>query len=325
MEDKLIDGCGYLYRNTAKLNIEYRGAINSGTVSRYVTVKSDKLTGFTLLGNPYTHNVYKGDGAAIPNMDGKVTLLADGFYTLTKSGAWTAGLDHKTAIKPGQGILVQALEKGTVTMSNTTSAGSKRYNNDMIKFTVANGDFEDITYAMFDNGYGLNKINHRNPDIPMIYINRSGTNYAVAALRDDVKVFNLNVKAPVMGSYTLKMEKTGEFDYLHVYDKLTKRDIDMLADDEYTFVASPSDNDGRFVVYLQYMPDYGKDEFAYQNGDDLFVSGSGDLQVYDVMGRLVMTQHISGVEALRTSSLRTGVYVLRLIGEEIRTQKIFIQ
>ena len=61
--------------------------------------------------------------------------------------------------------------------------------------------------------------------------------------------------------------------------------------------------------------------FAYQSGNDIIVSGEGELQVFDVMGRLVMNQHINGVQTVEKPS-QTGVYIFKL---NDKTQKIMVQ
>ena len=189
---------------------------------------------------------------------------------------------------------------------------------------MANSNYDDATYAVFDEGDGLPKINHRNADIPMVYINQDAENYAIAMINDDVKSFDLNFKAMKTGQYTLSCEKDGDFSYLHVIDKLAGRDIDMLLDEKYTFIGSPCDTDARFVVRLSYNGGAGEnDEFAYQNGDDIVVCGEGELQVYDVLGRFVTSKRINGVETINLDA--TGVYILRLIGEEIHTQKMVVR
>jgi len=78
-------------------------------------------------------------------------------------------------------------------------------------------------------------------------------------------------------------------------------------------------------VRLQYHPDYGEgdDIFAYQNGGNVIVRGEGELQVFDVMGRFVMSRKVSGEEAF--SMPASGVYIFRLLGEKLRTQKIVVK
>ena len=211
-------------------------------------------------------------------------------------------------------------------INNTNAAPSKeRYNGEHIAFTVSSSSYEDVTYAMFNEGSGLPKISHRNEEIPMIYITHDGEDYAIATLGDETKSFNLSFKAKTAGQYTLSYKTEGVFDYLHVIDCFTGRDIDMLADGEYTFIGSPQDKENRFIVRLQYKPDYGSSEgvFAYQNGGEVLVSGEGELQVYDAMGRMVTSRRVNGVERVNLNA--NEVYILKLIGEEILTQKMVVR
>ena len=313
----MTNGKGYLYWNTDGDELSFPGELNSSTVEIAVTkTGTGDLAGFNLIGNPYSHNIYKGDGTAIPN-----SILSAGYYTLSNAGAWTAGTDNTTAIKPGQGILVKATAAGTVTMTNTTANGAKR-NNEFIKFMIANSQYEDVAYALFNDEEGLNKINHRNADIPMLYIPQDGQNYAIATMSDETQSFNLNLRAMTTGQYTLSFKAEGKYDYLHVIDRMTGEDIDMLLDGEYSFIASPSDNDARFIVKLGYNTNNSaeNDIFAFQNGSDIIVNGEGELQVFDVTGRMVATQHVNGVQTVNVPS--QGVFIFKL---NEKTQKIVVR
>ena len=318
---ELENGRGYIYRNASDITVTYTGMIVTGNVSVEVTNKGENLTGFNLIGNPYTHKIYKGSsGCAIENGD----VLSTGFYRLSHSGSWEATKDDNRAIMPGEGILVKAVQSTELTITNTDVQSLKRSNNDYIRFTVANSHYEDVTYAIFDEGYGLPKLSHRNKDIPMIYINQDGEDYAIATMGDETKSFNLSFKAKTTGQYTLSYEKDGKFSYLHVIDKLAGRDIDMLIDEEYTFIGSPKDTDARFIVRLDYNGSTNENEsFAYQNGNDIVVSGEGELQVYDAMGRMVLNRRINGVETINLNA--NGVYILKLIGDDILTQKMVVR
>lgn len=314
----MTNGKGYLYWNNTGAELSFPGELNSGSVVIAVTkTGTTDLSGFNLIGNPYSHNIYKGTGTAISN-----TNLSTGFYTLSNAGAWTAGTDNTTAIKPGQGILVKATAAGTVTMTNTTASGAKR-GNEFIKFIIANSQYEDVVYALFENEEaGLNKINHRNANIPMLYIAQNEENYAIATMSDETQSFNLNLRAMTTGQYTLSFKAEGKYDYLHVIDRMTGEDIDMLLDGEYSFIASPSDNDARFIVKLGYNTNNSaeNDIFAYQNGSDIVVNGEGELQVFDVTGRMVATQHVNGVQTVNVPS--QGVFIFKL---NEKTQKIVVR
>ena len=67
--------------------------------------------------------------------------------------------------------------------------------------------------------------------------------------------------------------------------------------------------------------DVENEVFVYQNGDDIIVSGNGELKVFDVLGRFVIAQHINGVQRVEKPSA-TGVYIFMMNG---MTQKIVVR
>lgn len=329
-------GQGYLYRNSGN-ELSFVGNANFGDVtidlSYTENLDVENLRGFNLIGNPYTHSIAKGSGKAIVNVvnentDDEKTVLSNGCYVLSDSGTWDLITDGNE-IKPNQGVLVEtseAVANFQIKDINYVAPAPGKYNNDNIKFMVENAEYSDATYAWFDKGIGLTKISHRNERAPMIYIPQDGHNYAIAIMSDDTKVFGLNFKTATMGQYTLSYKATGEYRYLHVVDRLTGEDVDMLIDGKYTFVATPNDKENRFIVKLSYTPDYSEgdnDMFAYQTGNEILVSGNGELQIFDVTGRQVMTTTINGAESISVPA--QGVYIFRLVGNDIKTQKIVVR
>ena len=312
----LENGRGYLYRNAKSFVEESNGDMITGDVD----VKL--YEGWNLIGNPYTHDIIKGTGDDCAIKNDKEEILAAGYYQLANNGGWAAEPEADgSLIKMGEGLLVKAITDGNLTISNIAPKSKSRANDEYIKFSVANSEYEDATYAVFNDGYGLDKISHRNPDIPMIYINQNGEDYAIATMSDGIKSFNLNFKAKTTGKYTLRYKTSGDFSYLHVIDRLTGKDIDMLADEVYSFIASPKDTDARFIVRLNYTSgNTNNDIFAYQSESDIVVYGEGELQVFDVMGRMVKTQRINGVETVNVNA--TGVYIFKL---NEKTQKIVVR
>lgn len=261
-------GRGFLYRNVADQKIAYTGIISYGYLNNknyllsYTDITGDyaALKGFNLIGNPYTHNIKKGNAAdaSISN-----TYLETGFYKLSNNGQWAACTDDETIIGVGEAILVQATSEANrrcLAFSDVLpSAGKNRDNNDNIMFTVANSQYSDVTYALFEEGHGLTKIDHRNAEVPMLYIPKNGENLAIATMSDNTKVFPLNFKAMTMGNYTIRCQAEGNFNYIHLLDKLIGEDVDLLLEKEYSFIGAPSDRDDRFVVSLEY---YDNSEFS---------------------------------------------------------------
>lgn len=318
------NGRGYLYRKAGSETIKYVGTINTGDLENYSlswASTNNDLKGLNLIGNPFPHNIYKGYGGAIDD-----AKLSDKFYYLENNGTWQVGT-YTTAIKPGMGIIVQTNSAGDITIKDNATPATAEHdpakaNNDEIMLTVSNSQHQDVAYAVFGDRYGLKKIEHRSADAPMLYIPQNNRRYAVAMMSDDTKSFNLNFKAMTIGSYTLSYKSKGDFDYVHVIDCLTGEDIDMLQG-EYSFIATPGDNENRFIVRLGYMPNNEGTEneiFAYQNGNNILVSGEGELQVFDVTGRMVVTQHVNGVETINVQS--QGVYIFKL---NEKVQKIVVR
>ena len=318
--ENLVSGKGYLYRNSEEVTLSFTGTIATpGTVAGISLTcdnEDDKYAGFNLLGNPYSQKI--SSSCISLSDDAKFT----GVYTLGTDGGWYPSVSAD--INPCEGFLVKVDKATTVTFG--TPAKGTTYNNDYIQFTVANSQYEDVAYALFNKGNGLTKINHRNADIPMLYINQNDRDYAIANFSDNTKSFSLNFKAMTTGKYTLSYNTTGEYNYLHIIDRLTGADVDMLLEGEYSFIATPSDNTNRFIVRLEYMPNYSEGNaeiFAFQNGNEVLVSGSGELQIFDVTGRSVMTTTINGAESINLST--PGVYIFRLVGNEVKTQKIVVR
>ena len=321
--NKMMLGRGYIYRNGNKVRHSYNGYTNVGTVNYQLSCVADNvLKGFNLVGNPYPHSIAKGSGKAVEN-----TYLATGYYVLTDDGRWQSCTDG-AEIKVNQGILVQATDGShnkDLVFNDIVYTAPSRAINDNIEFTISNSEYEDVAYATFEKGVGLTKISHRNPEAPMVYINQNNKDFAIATMSADVTSFNLNFEAKTTGHYTLSVKTQGEYCYLHLIDKLAGTDIDLLQEEEYTFIGSPSDSEARFIVCLGPSTgsgtDSGTDVFAYQSGNDIIVEGDGELQIFDVMGRLVSTQHVTGVKVVEKPS-QTGVYILRMEG---MTQKIVVR
>ncbi|MBP5643125.1 MAG: T9SS type A sorting domain-containing protein [Bacteroidales bacterium] len=321
----LKKGLGYLYRNNNDMSLEFFGTMNVGDVDCAVSYTSSAapLSGVNLIGNPYTEEITILNTTLLGTGD---TPLADnkqlsGFYKLSGGSAWTAKIvDTTETFALADGFLVQVPSDAKKVRFSKTPRTPSKAEKKLIMFSVSNNKYEDNAYVVLGDCLGLNKIEHINVDIPMIYIRQNDEDYAIAAIENDIKSVNLNFKAKTTGSYTLKMNLTGDFKYVHLIDKLAGKDIDMLKEHEYQFVGSSVDNADRFIVRLGNADD--SDAFAYLNGDDIIVSGDGELQVFDVTGRLVLTHQIHGIETFGRASLQNGVYILRLEG---KTQKIVVK
>ena len=181
---------------------------------------------------------------------------------------------------------------------------------------------------------------HLDAEAPSLSIPQGGQRYAIAALSDSTQAFPLALQA-VPGEYEISVDQfnvdlfirnqqlnnpTTQQPYLHLIDRVTGADIDLLRDSSYKFRASGSDA-ARFLVKLasgnsQWSMVNG--QFAYHDGDRIVIDGSGTLEVYDLMGRKLFDVdiHNSQFEIHNSKFPAAGVYILRLGGQ---TQKIVIR
>ncbi len=332
---KLAIGRGYLYRSSVE-GIDLAGDVTGGNASGEISNTDLSYAygiaaykGLNLVGNPFTHDI-SWSNLTLSNVE------TTGCYMLVEDpadndhGKWKAVLAANVTVKPMQAFFVQTTnETASITFKNT--AGSSKgvnYAKDNIMFSVKNSKCSDEAYVMFAEGHGLNKIEHRNSEIPMLYIINNGQNYAIADMSDDTEVINIGFEAKTMGQYTFSIKTEGQYSYMSLYDKVANLDVDMLLEDSYTFVGTPNDRKDRFVLRLNYNAaniDTESDVFAYQNGNDIIVRGNGELQIFDVMGRFVTSEYINGVQSFNADALSKGVYVLRIVGTEIKTQKIVVR
>ena len=159
-------GRGYLYANNHDMTLNLFGTLNVSNTSidlTYTAGRIDDLKGFNLIGNPYPHVIYKGQGAAIDD-----NRLSDGYYLLSNDGAWQVKT-YSDPILPGQGALVMTVEAGDFTIVKTTavataeSSASKGRSTGLgrIALRVNDGASEDVAYLYgTKEGSSLRKISH---------------------------------------------------------------------------------------------------------------------------------------------------------------------
>ena len=323
------NGRGYLFRtaNTSGM-IEFKGDNNVDAFNHDLSYActNNNYKGFNLIGNPYTQNI------TWANLT-KTNVDTDGYFVLdetgTNQGKWSTVTSESAPIAPMRAFLVQATgDNPSVTFSRTTAKEETRAADNQISLTVCNSQYSDEAYVKFKEGHGLNKIEHRNTEIPMLYVINNDEHFAIANMDNNTKVIDLGFEAKTMGQYKLSLKADGDFATLRLIDKLTGNDVDMLVESEYNFIGTPQDIDSRFVVRMQLSQISNDSEnsiFAYQSGNDIIVEGNGELQIFDVMGRLVSIMRVNDVETWNTASVPIGVYIFRLVGDDVKTQKIVVK
>ena len=317
-------GVGYLYATSEDKQGSFAGTMKATNaniekdLSYACTVAS--LKGFNLMGNPFTRNLTNGD---VKLGDSYLTT----YYVVEGGSELVARQIDTYPIKPGQGFMVQATAENQKLVFNPGSAKGHSANNGYISIAVGNESFNDMAYINVANGNTLRKMT-LNADSPKVYVMNNNLDYAAA------RVEGLSGSMPVcfqtknIGTYTITIQANElDVEYLHLIDNVLHEDIDMLLEPSYSFIASGHDYAARFTLVFKANANIDEievnDIFAYQNGSDIIVNGNGELQVFDVTGRMVMNTKINGIQTVNVPA--TGMYIFRMVGESVQTQKIVVR
>ena len=314
-------GRGYLYANSENTTLKFTGTLNNDDVQYQLTTDAtDVLTGFHLIGNPFTHNIYMENNTVSSD------FAFEGYYALSGDGNWSATpLSNATAIAPCQGVLIQTNVANTLTIVKNHKAPNTRSVQPALNITVANEKYDDKTYVLFKKGLGLNKVAHMNENIPMVYVIDNNERLAIATMNDNVKEVSLGFEAMTMGEYTIAVKAQDcKFNNMTLIDKMTGEKTNLLTD-SYTFMATTSDSPDRFTLTLNADNDNDAD-FIYINNNEMIINnieGNGLVQIYDMMGRSVATYNVSGSANISMETLSEGVYIVRMTDANgVKTEKV---
>ena len=319
---ELESGKGYLYTNHKDVKFSFTGQLNTSAVNVPLSYTSGiALAGFNLVGNPFTHKI------SVENMVSEA-VLADGFYTITKEGAWQVRQGEET-IAPLQSVLVKADKAATLTI-NPKANKTRKASNASLEIAVYNSEYEDVAYVSFGEGLGLDKIEHRNSNIPMVFIPVNGKEYAIATMSSDVKEIPVAFKAMTMGQYTFAVNtKDCEFSEMYLVDNLTGEITDLL-NNEYTFLATSKDDANRFVIKFAEETETttSTENFAYINNGEIIIDnieGKGVVKIYDMLGRPMSEYGVSESARISTSAFADGIYIIQMSDDNgVKVQKVVI-
>ena len=307
---------GYLYSNSNETMISFAGTLagiaEPTTITRDNTVE---FPGFNLVGNPYPCEVY----------------TSKPFYTVQYDA-----VEDKTyfdvgnnPIPPCSAILVQAqTAEESVSFSKTPIANQASITMKLSKSNIRSAHHIDQARISFEADYKLSKYTWDDAS-SMIYIPQNGQNFAVA-YADGANEMPINIHVVQNGTYTISFEEINlNLNYLHLIDNLTGNEVDLLATHNYTFEAKTTDYASRFKLVFSICEDAdgGNDSFVFaSNGQlHLFNKGEAQLQIVDIMGRILSAETIHG-SCSKALNLSDGIYIVRLIqGSETKTQKVVVR
>ena len=319
-----IPGKGYLYANKVDCTPSIPGTLSYENVSINMTYTDrwyDDLEGLNLIGNPYPF--------AITLDNFKNDKLTNGFYLL-ENGAWSSQ-SASTTIPAGQAFLIGCTESNTVTFQANTSKG-RSANRSTIKVNIANSTYADHAFIVLEEGNDLIKIDHRNTNIPAVYVPKSDKAYAVAHFSKGTENVPVAYRPTLFGQQTLSVELEGNYEYMTLTDNLTGTVVNLLTTPSYTFNSNENDLATRFTLRFKANTNVNEGEIinpiSYRSNGELNINGlegESTLQVIDMLGRTVSSSTINGTYSQKLN-MNAGVYVIRVVnGLNTYTEKIVIE
>ena len=317
---KLESGVGYLYANSEDVVLTFTGTPYSGDGVVTLSKQGEgELAGWNLVGNPFAV---------------EATIDRD-YYTMNAKGSEII-VGEGSTINAMQGIFVVAEDdEETMTFTPVTSAIS---NDSKLVINVSRNRGDVIDRAIVRIGHGRN--------LPKFMLNQENTRMYIPQDNNDFAVVRsersgnlpITFQPTEKGTYTIRVNvEATSMRYLHLIDRKTGKDINLLHKPSYTFVASTSEKPERFeLVYsaginisnvLPASRNVNNDDFSFFANGSWIIDNEGDaiLQVIDVNGRIMSSEEIHGgySKAIETAP---GVYMLRLInGDNVKTQKIVVE
>ena len=325
--DEFELGQGYLYANKEDITIELTGTLNVEPVELDITYTEgmNELAGFNFVGNPFAHNISEAHFATTNGAQ-----LSNGFYVVSPEGAIVVR-PANAVIAPMESVMVQTDAKTKLTIKNAPASKRSEINNGQLEINVANSNYSDVAYVSFNEGRGLNKIGHRNAEIPMVYVPVDGANYAIAMMNEDVTEIPVSFQAATMGQYTIGVEAQDcEYAMMTLVDRFTGIETNLLLED-YTFIAKSNDSAERFIIKLAMDNSNGEanENFAFINNGMMYIyniEGQGTVSVYDVTGRPVAEYNVATSANISTSDFAAGMYIIRMSDENgVKVQKIVVE
>ncbi len=312
------NGQGYLYAHNPSTTLRMTGTLNNGDYTTTIPLSwansNADLQGFNLLGNPTAHDITFT----------KTDQVADGYYYVENGGIFT--YVGSNTVPAGRGFMVKANATGqTVTLNSTAKRGDvgTRHGTSLLRIDV---DGEQA-YVKLNEGVSMPLFDFRGRH-SSVYLTREGHPY-IMLVRDNADAIDLCYQ-PSSGTHTLSVTAEDvDLDYLHLIDRLTGNDIDLLVTPNYTFESGVKDYTSRFqLVFNDDNNLVDNDIFAYVSNGEIRLLAKpcpgSSLQVIDMTGRIITSVETS-YHGVSTNDIAPGVYVLRLITpEKVRIQKIVI-
>ncbi len=344
---------GYaIWNQNGNATAQFTGTLNTGSygslnnMTRTITGDNG---GNNLVGNPFCSSIdWDAAGWTKTNMMAAIYVEDDGNWGIYTTGSGSSGSNNQSNfIAPGQGFFVFVNDgapgtTGTLQMDNTVRAHSNSaflkdsYSN-YLKLVATGNDKEDYTVIhfmeeatpQFDGQYDAYKFFAYDESYPQLY-SITDKNLAINAL-PETELIQLGFLAGIDGEYEIQSVEINDISEVSLEDTFTGIFTDLTSD-SYSFNYTTGDDPNRFILHLTALSvedNIANNTHIYSYVKDVYVTlpqnSKGTIQVYDMMGREIAQESISGSTNV-ISIEKSGHYVVKVLSDEgIATKKVFIK
>ncbi len=341
------NGQGYLCAYDVDGTKEFQGKLNVANVSSPANMTNTN-GGWQLVGNPFSCAIDWGAG----------TWTKTGIGVNAKVWAEEAGnYQTKTIIPSTQGFFVEitnATNQLTIPSDARIHDEQNWYKNAgdsentlILKLSGGDNSFYDITQVImsenatmeFDAEFDGHKL-FGAASAPQLYTlsasNEFLTDNNIPNSQNEILI-PMNFRVATQGEYNINVELNSIESENNIYleDLATGVLTNLTTTNSYTFAASEQDNANRFMLHLNSttaIDDLVNNKVnIFANKYSIYLNASesinGEIMVFDMGGRLILSEQIKNTNMYRISAeTLNGVYLVRLIeAGNIYTQKVIIQ
>ena len=310
-------GQGYLYAHRTDVDLVFTGSAISESTYDVPLTKVAASAGldfpdWNLVGNPFADVAHIAGGHPFYTLDvsGAYTLVSEGSQTIENmQGVFVVAGENEDHITFVKGEPSEKSPKVTLNVSKGTEAGV------IDRAIVCFGETRQMPkFQLFKNS-------------TKVYIPMEGKDYALVR-GEEMGAMPVNFKAEENGTYSMNFscENVG-FAYLHLIDNKTGNDVDLLQTPSYSFEAKTTDYESRFKLVFATGDNSNDDSFAFFSNGSFVINneGAAELQVIDLMGRILSSETINGCTNVSVNGA-PGIYMLRLInGDNVKVQKVVVK
>ena len=319
-ETSFVSGRAYLASYETLEKATFSGTFNSAKSHSWnLSYNTEKpLANFHLLGNPFTFDMEWNKVAQ--------TNMVEGYAVLNDNGSGYKYMTEGT-VAVGDAFFVKAKDENPSMSYNADAIATRSTKSNSLNITATgNAGKDNVVINFAGKSEGFDKLQNFNDAIATVYVAEDGKNYGIYNCDADVQEVELNFNANKMGNYTISIEPNGKFQTVTLVDRFTGVETNMLVED-YNFTAMSSDNHNRFVVRFANGQESTDDShFVYQSGEELILNIQGDVQIVDVLGRVVYSGEANNdINRINVSSFNSGAYMVRVMnGNDVKVEKVVI-